>query len=158
MKLTLDRLLTSLETHARTILLHRKEPTLLTIYHLHSEDTQDLIVGTPWHNLREKQSALAEIKILARKHKASMIGTVAEAWMAEYQDKTPEDAMKLDPPSQQPHRIECVIAAVTDGKVTKGQTWKIIRDKPGGKITDLTKYMELLDGQMTGQMIEDLIP
>ena len=158
----LKGLIKSAEDLARQMLLHKNKhkrvKQLTPMFHLVSPDAnrQDLIIGCEWANANEKYMAIAAVK-----EKAHEIGAVAamfitEAWMAKY-DKDHTRGIN-DPPSENPNRIEIVIAiAIDNDGHQESATWQIVRDKPGGSITALVEEC-LETTAFQANIIDGLLP
>lgn len=148
----LDELLQALTEHAQNILIERHEESLMPMYHIVGDE--QLIIGCPWTNEKEKVATLRTIKAEAKKQNATMIGFVCEMWMTVHD--TSVDVTKVVPPSQSPDRIEGVLAVATDGTDTKANCWKIVRAEDN---TILCLVPQVYPDKIhSGRMVDGLLP
>jgi hypothetical protein len=154
--MNLHRMLTLMERHAHRVLLKKHEPSLTPMYHIIPAVGQHLIIGCNWKDTDEKLIALEFIKQKAIECHATQIGFISEVWMVKYDNPSPD--LLVDPPSESPNRVECVLAVATDGFETMSKSWRIIRDKPGGKIVKLSLEDIPTNINMAGRMIDGLLP
>jgi len=145
------------EKLAKKQLLVHQVSELIPMFHLVSPDgDNDVIVGCPWRNSDEKQIIVSQVKDKSHEMGAIAVMFIAEAWMASIPEGT--NLAYVDPPSQQPNRIEVVMLAALDNKGNKEVSQlKIIRDRPGGEITALEKLKSDV-GEYQLNLLEGLLP
>lgn len=148
------------ERHARRSLLLRRERQLTGLYHLVApEGGYDRIVTCLWRNDIEKQITILAVKKLSREMGAVAALALAESWMVrlatgEYERR----GDKMDPPSQDPRRVEVVTIIATDGQTTRQRLLYIKRDQPGGRIIDLVPDHDIPQGgRFAGRMLDGII-
>jgi hypothetical protein len=152
----LDTLLKMMGDHAHRVLLEIGDAELKPVYHIIGDES--LVIGCAWRDETEKLLMLKFIKGKARELNATMMGFVCEMWMSKYEGPNmPSNLDRVVPPSQDPNRLEGVIASVTDGTETKVKCWQIIRSRPGGNILALAEQKST-EGMFSGRMIDGLLP
>lgn len=157
--MTLDDLLEMGEAHARSVLLERKQKSMVPFYHLVTPPGFDhAVVLANWNGEAEKRAMIAGVKELARKLDTVAALWAGEAWVAKYD--LPPGAPRRPPPgrplpSQDPNRIEVVFIVATDGDETKarllnmkrgesGRVVALVNEDPGKPVT--AAFGRLLDG------------
>jgi hypothetical protein len=142
---TLEELLQHGGEHARLTMVGRTDE-MTPIAHLVQADGNDIIIGTPWADEREKAITLAMLAALARAGDAIRYMVLHEAWMA----KAPEGAKLDDPPPvmprDDPNRMEIVVAAAVERGRRIVRVWETKRDADG-KCIDLVEQPDGGDWQ-----------
>lgn len=145
---------------ARATLIERGEPEFVGMYHLISPQG-DAVILCPWHNQQEKLVAIDRVKKIAHRLGATAAMFAGEVWMVARHTPTPWHAKHIfendDPPSQQPDRVEAIIAVATDGTDTVANVWQIVRTRPGGPVLDLLEQKQW-NGDFSGRLVDGLIP
>lgn len=153
--MTLDEMLAQGEAHARKVLLEGRKEALTAFYHLVSSEGENVIIPCPWRNAAEKEVILDVVKQVARQIDAVGVMFVGEAWMVEVKD--PAKIGDMDPPSQQPGRIEIVSILATVGPEQGARALRMVRDKPGGRLVALKAQISAATG-LGGRLIEGILP
>lgn len=126
------------EIHARRVLITEGTDSLMTFWHLVSEN-QNFIIATPWRDNDEKSIALDFIRTQLKCEKAKAYSTTSEAWLSSYQ-KGEYDPTGEEPPSvrpiHRPNRIEVVVIFAATKSKRLMRTLEMLRD-PSGKLIDL---------------------
>jgi hypothetical protein len=139
--------------HARQTMIGRTGE-MTPIAHLVQADGNDIIIGTPWADEREKAITMAMLAVLARTGDVIRYMVLHEAWMSE----APEGAKLDDPPiampSNDPGRKEIVVAAAVERGRRMVRVWETKRDAHG-KCIDLVEQPS--DGDWKGEFLE-LLP
>ena len=144
---------------AHSVLIEHKQDELMTMFHLVAPDDggKDLVIGTPWKNEREKLMLIAQVKKASHEMGAVAAMFVGEVWLSEYPPDA--DITMMDPPSQQPNRIEAVFAVAIDneGNTETGQ-WNMIRSRPGGPLIGLVETKTFKNkGNFGGRILNGLV-
>jgi hypothetical protein len=153
----LKQLIANAEKMAHLSLIEHKQEELMTMFHLVSPDNKgDIVIGTPWGNEREKLASVAEVKRRAHEMGAVAAMFCGEVWLHEVPAGV--DITKLDPPSQQPNRIEAVLAIAidNDGNMESGQ-WNIIRNRSDGAIIALVEHKTGIHN-FAGRILDGMLP
>jgi len=124
---------------------------LVPFYHLFGD--KSIVIECPWSNDAEKEAAIALVCFQSRENHTYQALFISEAWAMEYPAGV--DWRAADPPSQQPKRIECVQIVAMDKHDSRSRSYRMIRDKPGGKLLRLEKMYEGegLEGRITEGII-----
>lgn len=158
--LNLHQLVDWAKTHARNVLVERREKQLLAFYHLVLPGEQkDAIIGVTWQNDIQKQLTMLGVKAAAQKFHATAAMFVGEAWMVRLDKREPGlDMSNLPAPSQHPDRIEVVQIVATDGPNTIATALEIKRDARG-RVVALEELGLPGEGQwLHGRLIDGIIP
>lgn len=161
----LKKLIKSGEDLARNMLLNKNKrkrvKQLVPMFHLVAPEGggRDIIIGCEWSNTDEKYYAIEMVKEKAHKMGAVAAMFITEAWMVVY-DKAHPIGERIDPPSQDPRRIEAVMAIALDNEGNQEASRLLItRDKPGGIITALVADNTLNDNATYQfNIIDGLLP
>ena len=148
--MTIDEMLDAGEEQARRVLIGTKE-ALLPMFHVELNNGDGIVVGTPWANEEEKYATVDAIKHAIKNGGVKRYSFVAEAWMSTA-PKTwkPGQGRPLDPPSQQPNRVECVIITACERERQECRFLEIKRG-PGGRCADLIRQDDM-QGEMGGAL------
>jgi hypothetical protein len=148
-------LIESAGKYANDALIVNKDPELLHLFFLMQADGKGVVIGAPWRSTEEKLATVEEVRRISHEMKAVSVMFVSEVWMVE----RPNLDENMDPPSQQPDRIEAVLAIAMDNKGNiEQERWNIIRDKPGGTIIELKQFTGEKTTHITSRILDDLLP
>lgn len=158
--ITLDQLLDQVGQHAHHTLIEENNDSLVPLYHLITKQNESIIIACPWATTDQKLLAIQAIKQLAHKKNAVLAAFVSECWMVvKDAPLTPWHARQMinePPPSEDPKRIETILAVATDGESTKAKMWQMVRARPGGTLIALMPH-PVNEGQFAGRMIDGII-
>jgi hypothetical protein len=158
----LENLLKHAGAVARAQLIAEGHPEFTGMFHLVApEGGTDAVIICPWRDGEEKLLTIAKVKEIAHGMDAVAAMFAGEVWMVKRAAPTPWHAKRIfeneDPPSQQPDRVEAVFAVATDGRRTVANTWRIVRNRPGGPVIALLEQPEMA-GNFSGRIIDGLLP
>jgi alkylated DNA nucleotide flippase Atl1 len=125
----LEQLVEMAGTHARAVLTVLNQSVVPT-WVLIDDKGKISITATSWTDEREKATCVAMMRARMREEKIVAYSVVAEAWSA----VQPKGWKVTDPhvrPSEDPQRVEIVLALATDGKETEWRRWRIERNATG---------------------------
>jgi hypothetical protein len=125
----LEQLVELAGTHARTVLTLLNKP-LIPTWVLVDDKGKVSIIATAWDDQREKETCVAMMRTRMREERIVAYSMVTEAWSAT-QPKGWKVTDPHVPPSQNPQRVEIVLALATNGKETEWRRWRIERNATG---------------------------
>lgn len=133
-QVTVDKMLAAGEAHARKVLLEEREERLTAFYHLVLPDGGDnIIIPCLWRDESAKEMIVETVKEIARRVGAVGVMFVGESWMVRVEGETIPSTM--DPPSQQPGRVEVVTIIARTREGTGQRLLQMVRDTPGGPLS-----------------------
>lgn len=154
---TVETLLDAGERHVRDMLLVQREKSLVPFYHLVGPDTHAILMCRFGSEI-EKQLQILAAKKAARQMGAKLAMFVAESWMVKMSvGEWERRGDTMDPPSQDPRRIEVVSIAATDGKSSRGRLLQMERNRWNGRITGLVALPEPETAEFGGRMLDGLL-
>jgi hypothetical protein len=126
----LDLLLQQAEVRARRTLIGTGGQ-LRPLLHMIHADGKESVAGVPWRDAGEKETALALVRALMRAGDVVAYSILTEAWSA-----TPPEGWKPGEPlptapSEEPDRLEVVVAAAYSHRRHKAAMWRIERGTDG---------------------------
>lgn len=129
--LTLDRMLDLAEGHARRVLLEKHQADIMPCFLCQRADNEIGILMAPFSNRAEKHAMMLEARKFMRENRVVRYSFMTGGWAAaQPKDFKAGDDPKLMP-SEDPNRIEVVIALATEGIDTKYREWTLTRGKDG---------------------------
>lgn len=146
----------SMHTHARDVLIGKKDTQLLPFFHIQFKDREDAIMPMPWHDEREKSLYIKAIAMSLKAFKPSIVNYafLSEAWVATQTHRLRKGDLT---PAQREDKRECVIVSAGDHKGAKMKAWEIVRDDKA-RVTDLVEVKSMaghVEGRLHNLMAED---
>lgn len=133
----LDKLLDSAHQQARRILLGKADEQLVAMWVLANRDDQLMVIATPFEGPFQKDLVAIYMRQFMVDHDIVAYSFLTEAWVVVLEDKDHAEAKGVIP-SQDPRRVEVVLACACTADDSKLKMWKMRRDK-SGRVTALVE-------------------